>query len=445
MMKRMMAFLMAVLALAATGAVAGENFGDSVDARQTYDDVKVVRDTVYEVAFRKKGMNREISLPANQVEALRYVNAPEAMQSGVNYALQGKFVKAIGLLEQAANSVKDKKHAQWVLFYLGWSYCQRRKDGDFDKALRVLDKLVKSNPQSRFAPQAYLYIGLAYQGKGQYAKAVSAFESGARTIKALSSAGLAVRRPELKNWILEKGFKCRLQIGKTYEEQAKTASQAKKKTLLKKALTAYSQLSREVRRFPASLRDEVVLARAGVLFQVGQMESHAGKQREAISALERIIIRSQRGSPVVSRTVGEAYKNLGMAYLKWAKSEEADMKKARGKDNSAYERHRKKAREYYMRSLFNWKSVTVQFFADDENGVNHFLHDMYGAWAHLNAGGCYERLKALGSKEDDLIKKAKWHYLMAETQYYWARKQVVDTRTKETYADQARKRREALR
>ena len=45
------AVLAAVLALWATVAVAGEDFGDSVDARQTYDEVKVVKDTVYEVAF----------------------------------------------------------------------------------------------------------------------------------------------------------------------------------------------------------------------------------------------------------------------------------------------------------------------------------------------------------------------------------------------------------
>lgn len=395
--------LAAVLTALQLGARAGE-FDDVVFpvGREEIRDVKVVQDDVFVVKFRKRKARGELRLAANKVADIEYANGPDGYRQGIVSVRRHHYAVAVGTLQSVVNRNPNmgKLHAPWLLFHLGKAYYGHRQQGDFKQGLQVLKKLVSSHPQSRFTPQAYLYIGHCYLAMKDYASAISAYDKGYSKVQSLAGRASGDRR--LKRWFKKSALECLLGQGRVYDIQARARKDDKEaqERFYRKALDTYKRIFRDG-DLDDGLRDQVSVAQADVLYAVGQREN-------AVRILEVLIQKSDSGMKIDPQTVGMAYFKLGAFYWMRAKQAEKEASKIAKKDSAPFKRLIRDSQNFYTKSMFNYLRVTVQFV---QGGYEQL------AGAHFFAGRCYENLKRLRSKELDLIKKARWHYLIIVNQF----------------------------
>jgi len=347
----------AVLAGGSSLAQMGQDeFSDQIVRNQGpgATNIKIEKDT-WEGAVGKAHPSGVIKVPAEQVKDVIYGSAPPGFSKAKRNAKRGALSSAIRDFEQLLGKVKEPPQLkQYVLYWLGYCYLYRGKQGDLAKSRKYFTQLMSEVKDTRFVYQAMLYKADTYYyeqnwsgAKRAYQEAMSKFESLGRTASGSSLQRYCMKRArEAEYWGV-----------RVIEAQGE----------YEKAKSAYGQL--EVRTDDADVRIKAQAGRGRCLLRLGLYS-------EAKKLYERMIEQGTKAGD--SEVLGQAYCGLGDCYY-----EEKD----------------------YSRARWNYLKVVVRYYTVEPN---------YVAKAHLFAGRCYVRL---AKQERDAMVKAKRHLKIVLEEY----------------------------
>ncbi len=221
----------------------------------------------------------------------------DALQKAIQYHQTGNLIEAENLYQKILDIDPNNFYA---LHYLGVLYFQY---GNHDKAIEYINKAIISHPDAH----VYYNLGLVYQGKKLFNKAISSYQNALKLNPEMADAYVNLSIIYKEKMQLEKAIKClkeALRINPNHIEAYNNLGIVLKlKGQLEKAIECYKKA--------IQLNPDY----AEILFNLAIALQESGKIEEAIEYYKKAL-RDKPDSP-------EILYNLGTAYMEQGKQKEA--------------------------------------------------------------------------------------------------------------------------
>jgi hypothetical protein len=175
MIRRAPAFALVTLALVADLRADTIRLADGT----TVDGVQVVSEGLKEIAYKEGGKDK--TLPSGNVVAIGFDKKPKEVDEAEGLISEDDLEGAIDTLDAYVATVLDKKSAgsfKWAPAYAAWRAVEvRTQVADFEGMRSAADRVLKSFPETRYVPGAYLAKATAELQSGRGADAQTTLAS----------------------------------------------------------------------------------------------------------------------------------------------------------------------------------------------------------------------------------------------------------------------------
>lgn len=196
----------------------------------------------------------------------------DALKRAIQYHQAGNLIEAENIYQELLIAEPDNFYA---LHYLGVLYCQY---GNYDKAIEYINKAI----QTKSDAHAYYNLGLAYQGKRFFDKAISSYQNALKLnphmADALVNLGIIFFKYEIQ---IDKAIECFQEALKINPEHPEAYSN------LAIVFQETGKIGEAIKYYKKALTSKPESPE--ILFNLGTALMEEGKQEEALATLNKVI------------------------------------------------------------------------------------------------------------------------------------------------------------